>query len=199
MTRLMLASVMSLSLTAVGSRPAGPGGTEGRRHRPGLRAARHGRQDAQAVRLQGQDRRPRVVPQGLHRWLNGRVQVAPCERRGDSEVRRRVLHGERRRRRDEQEVRRPNMMRISRCCPIRRRTSRRRTVSSGAVRLRARRWTFYIGPDGKILFIDKKVSPAPRRRGSRGQARRARRQGTDQTEIAAADSSAAANGGGGIA
>ena len=25
---------------------------------------------------------------------------------------------------------------------------------------RARRWTFYIGPDGKILFIDKTVSPA---------------------------------------
>lgn len=24
----------------------------------------------------------------------------------------------------------------------------------------ARRWTFYIGPDGKILFIDKAVKPA---------------------------------------
>ena len=24
----------------------------------------------------------------------------------------------------------------------------------------ASRWTFYIGPDGKILFIDKHVSPA---------------------------------------
>jgi peroxiredoxin Q/BCP len=24
----------------------------------------------------------------------------------------------------------------------------------------ARRWTFYIGPDGKILHIDKSVSPA---------------------------------------
>ena len=24
----------------------------------------------------------------------------------------------------------------------------------------ARRWTFYIGPDGKILHIDKTVSPA---------------------------------------
>lgn len=24
----------------------------------------------------------------------------------------------------------------------------------------AARWTFYIGPDGKILYIDKKVSPA---------------------------------------
>jgi len=24
----------------------------------------------------------------------------------------------------------------------------------------ARRWTFYIGPDGKILFIDKEVKPA---------------------------------------
>jgi peroxiredoxin Q/BCP len=24
----------------------------------------------------------------------------------------------------------------------------------------ANRWTFYIGPDGKILFIDKKVNPA---------------------------------------
>jgi peroxiredoxin Q/BCP len=24
----------------------------------------------------------------------------------------------------------------------------------------ANRWTFYIGPDGKILYIDKKVNPA---------------------------------------
>jgi thioredoxin-dependent peroxiredoxin len=24
----------------------------------------------------------------------------------------------------------------------------------------ARRWTFYIGPDGKILYIDKEVKPA---------------------------------------
>jgi len=28
----------------------------------------------------------------------------------------------------------------------------------GATGLAARRWTFYIGPDGKILFIDKQVS-----------------------------------------
>ena len=48
----------------------------------------------QPRRLPGQDRSPGVVPQGLHRRLNGRVQVAACEQRPASAIRHRLLHGE---------------------------------------------------------------------------------------------------------
>ena len=40
-------------------------------------AARLGRQDPQAVRLRRQGRGARLVPGGVHRWLNGRMHIAP--------------------------------------------------------------------------------------------------------------------------
>ena len=40
----------------------------------------------------------------------------------------------------------------------------------------ARRWTFYIGPDGKILHIEKAEPHGRRGRGPGGEARRARRE-----------------------
>jgi hypothetical protein len=53
------------------------GRLEGRRHGACLLAAGIRRQDACIVGVQGKDRCARLVPQGLHRRLNGRMQVAP--------------------------------------------------------------------------------------------------------------------------
>src|SRR5262245_7458977 len=50
---------------------------EGRRYGARLYAAGDRRSDLHLVEAARKDRRPRVVSQGLHRWLNGRMQSAP--------------------------------------------------------------------------------------------------------------------------
>ena len=96
---------MAAALSAQGQARAESHGAQGRRHRAGVCAAGIRRQGPQAVGLQGQDRRAGMVPQSVHRWLNGRMQLAPCERGTDSRLRRRLFHGQRRHTRRQQGVR----------------------------------------------------------------------------------------------
>ena len=48
-----------------------------RRADPDMDEARQRRPDLFAFEAAGEERRPRVVPEGVHRWLNGRMQLAP--------------------------------------------------------------------------------------------------------------------------
>ena len=73
-----LASVVLLAVAAFAYAQGGPEKElKAGDHRTRVLAARVGRQDAQPGGTGGQDRRARLVSQSLHRWLNGRVQVAP--------------------------------------------------------------------------------------------------------------------------
>ena len=94
------ALVAIAAATARGANPCArrhPRGAQGRRPRPRFFVAGIGRQDLQALGLQGQEGcRHRLVPQGDDDRLHHRVQVAGRERRNDQEVQRVVLHGQRR-------------------------------------------------------------------------------------------------------
>src|SRR5687767_1432794 len=57
--------------------PDAGGGTCRWRHGPRVLGARIGREDAHAGAVERPCCRARVVPEGVYRWLNGRVQVAP--------------------------------------------------------------------------------------------------------------------------
>ena len=147
---------------------------------PGLR-----RQGAQAVRLQGQDRRSCLVSRGVHCWLNGRVPVAPCERRQPEVLRkRRLLRSQRGRRRHQQEVRRARRGGL----PHPERSGkedrdglwrRQRAAAAGM------RWTFYIGPTGVLSTSIRRSAPRPP-----GRRRQTPRSAEDQTEIAVLQSCA---------
>ena len=109
---LGLAAALAVSVMAQAPAPAAAPcrGTEGRRHGSRLHASGDRRQDLQAVVLQGQaGRGAGLVPEGVHARLHDRVQVARGRQREAEDVRRRLLHGERRsdrRRAGQQGVRR---------------------------------------------------------------------------------------------
>ena len=129
----------------------------------------------QAVGLQREaGGRGRLVPEGVHARLHDRVQVARGERRQDQDVRRRLLHGERRSDREQHRVRqgderdaRPGREPAGRReegsrLPDARATRRRKPRQAYGVlndRGIANRWTFYIDKNGKISYIEKMVKP----------------------------------------
>ena len=144
-------------------RPDARSGAEGRRSGARFQPAGIGRQDLQALGLQGQaGGGPRLVPEGVHAGLHDRVQVARGARRHDQEVQRAVLHGQRRPargREGQQGVRRGAQAPTSRCSSD---PTKKTAEAYGVLNQRgvANRWTFYIGKDGKILAIDKTIKPA---------------------------------------
>src|SRR3954451_22319522 len=87
------------------------------------------------------------------------MQVARGTWRHDQEVRRDVLHGQRRSRDGQQGV----CGAAARGLPAAQRSDQRHRRKSGAPTNPngvSNRWTFYIGKDGKTLAIDKAVKPA---------------------------------------
>jgi hypothetical protein len=97
-----------------------------------------------------------VVSQSVHRWVNGGMQVAQVERRGAAAVRRRVFRGERRFAGDEHEVRQVAGSRFSDPQrPVAGRGAAYGVLGPSGFPLR---WTFYIGKDGRIAAIEKKVN-----------------------------------------
>ena len=99
-----------------------------------------------------------LVSQGVHRRLNGRVPVARCERRSVAAARRHDIlpPASIRRRRI---VRSPSRWASF---PILSDATKDVARAYGVLAPSgyASRWTFYIGADGRILDIDKKVSAA---------------------------------------
>ncbi len=135
-------------------------GAEGRRQGPRLHAQGLRRQDLQPGRLQGQEgRRDRLVPQGVHRRLHGRVQVVPGQQRHAQGDQRGLLHRQRRSRRGRQGQRGVRQVAGPRLPDPQRpgeddRQGLRRAQPGRHV---ADRWTFYIDKEGIIKEIDKKT------------------------------------------
>jgi hypothetical protein len=96
MTKLILAGVLSLGVLVSAAPMQNPVELKEGDVAPGFSLPGTDGKTHKLSDYKGRAVRDRLVPQGVHRWLNGRVQVAPCERRGDSKIRHRIFHGERR-------------------------------------------------------------------------------------------------------